>query len=67
VKYTKGMHYFEIASVYLHVSIPKLLVGLRLNYGSESVLKVGWILFWIVLVHHKTCFLGTANLSFVFQ
>jgi len=67
VKYIKGMHYFEVASVFLHVSIPKLLVGLQLNYGSESVSKVGWNVFWIVLVHQKTCFSGTANLTFVFQ
>jgi len=66
VKYMKGMHYLEVVSVFLHVSIPKLLVGLQLNYGSESALKVGWILFFIVLVHHKTCFSGTANF-FVFQ
>jgi len=67
MKYVKGMHYFEVASLYLHVSISKLLVGLQLNYGPESALNVGWILFWLVLVRHKTCFSGTENLTFVFQ
>jgi len=65
VKYIKGTHYFEAASVFLHVSIPRLLLELQLNCGSESAWKVGCILFWIVLVHHKTCFSGTANLTFV--
>jgi hypothetical protein len=63
MKYVKGMHYFEVASVYVHVSISKLLVGLQLNCGPESALKVGWILFWVVLVRRKTCFSGTANLT----